>query len=112
MDLNADPARGLVASLPQSGSWLMVWLGYYLAGCAVFLALRSERFLAGQDRRGAPTPAIASDGAADALCVERHGERVRITIERIEWVAADGDNIRGHTAEEEGGGKLERKDAV
>src|SRR3546814_8828895 len=48
IDLNADPARGLVASLPQSGRWLMVWLGYYLAGCAVFLALRSERFLAGQ----------------------------------------------------------------
>src|SRR3546814_20403666 len=53
IDLNADPARGLVASLPQSGRWLMVWLGYYLAGCAVFLALRSERFLAWQDRRSA-----------------------------------------------------------
>src|SRR3546814_3773595 len=77
IDLNADPARGLVASLPQSGRWLMVWLGYYLAGCAVFLALRSERFLAGRGRRGAPTPAIASAGAADALGVGRHRRQVR-----------------------------------
>src|SRR3546814_14819798 len=84
----------------------MVWLGYCLAGCAVFLALRSERFLAGQDRRGAPTPAIASDGAADALWVERHRARVRIPIELIEWVEAEGDYIRVHTADEDGGGTI------
>lgn len=107
IDLNLGPADELGASLPQSGRWLMVWLGYYLAGCAIFLVLRSERLLVRQEANEMPlAPANGSDDAADALWVERRRERVRIPIELIEWVEAEGDYIRVHTADEDGGGTI------
>ena len=103
----------LSATLPQSGRWLIVWIGYYLAGCAAFLALRYYHDLSDQ-RQGLqdalPTPTLAVQEATEAareppieaFWIERNRQRVRVPIEKIDWLEAEGDYVRIHAGETAG----------
>ena len=104
IDLAYDPqAPTLAAALPATLRWLLVWLGYFFAWSGAYLLLRYDRALAAQrallSARTAPSPPAPEP---ETFWAERNRQRVRVPVERIEWVEAEGDYIRLHAGESGG----------
>lgn len=101
------------ATWPQTIRWLLVWLGYYLAGCAAFLTLRYHHALSDQRQllaEALPAQSVAAGHSEEAareepigaLWIERNRQRVRVPIEQIDWLEAEGDYVRIHAGETAG----------
>jgi hypothetical protein len=99
-------------TLPQSARWLSVWFGYYLAGCAAFLALRYHHALADQRQRlsdALPAQSLAGQGVEaagggpmEALWIERSRQKVRVPIDQMDWLEAEGNYVRIHAGDTAG----------
>ncbi|MGQ0589272.1 MAG: LytR/AlgR family response regulator transcription factor [Sphingosinicella sp.] len=101
IDLSFDPQTPTVAAaLPATLRWLLVWLGYFFAWSGAYLLLRYDRALAAQQAllsRKSSAPHSAPE--PETLWAERNRQRVRLPVERIEWVEAEGDYIRLHAGD-------------
>lgn len=83
------------ASISAELRWLITWLGYFLAWTACYAAATTPRVA---DRSEAP-----SGGAeVDCLWAQRGQQRVRIAIDSIEYVEAEGNYACIHAGEEHG----------
>ncbi|HEU4968215.1 LytTR family DNA-binding domain-containing protein [Sphingomonas sp.] len=87
----------------------MVWAGYFAGGALAFLsfapgaAMRSAA--AAEPPAPEAPPETANDSSwPDALWVSRGRETVRVPVETIEWIEAEGDYVRLHASA--GGGLL------
>jgi hypothetical protein len=93
----------VAVALPEAGRWLVVWLGYYLAGCGALLTIKYHAALTYklQESSRNQLEAIAIEypteqSRAEDWWVECNRQRVRILEHRIEWIEAEGDYVRIH----------------
>ena len=112
--------RALVDSLFDSGRsespvpignhirFTLIWGGYFACGALAFLSFAPGLGKKAAQREAAATEALpegANDSAwPDALWVSRGRETVRVPVESIEWIEAEGDYVRLHA--HNGGGLL------
>lgn len=95
-------------ALQRHVRFTMIWAGYFAGGALAFLSFAPR--LAGRSREDQPataTPPLsgANDSAwPDALWVSRGRETVRVPVEAIDWIEAEGDYVRLHART--GGGLL------
>jgi DNA-binding LytR/AlgR family response regulator len=84
----------------------LIWAGYFAGGAMAFLSFaprpQAEAAEIGAVPAEPPDPVAASP---DALWVSRGRETVRVPVETIEWIEAEGDYVRLHAV---GGGGLLR----
>ena len=102
IDVWLDPlVPNVAAGLPGTVRWLLLWVGYFVAWSAAYLLLRYDRTLAAQRSQlmALAKAAVRPAAEAETLWVERNRQRVRLPIERIEWVEAEGDYIRLHAGD-------------
>ncbi len=98
-DFRASYGDSILASPPPSGFTLVIWIGpalMLLAGIVVVVS-------AGREWRSAPAPALATEGAGEAVPVDgATRERLRAILLR-ELAAEEGLPFVGDSATEEGG---------
>lgn len=110
--IDSRQASDDVATLQQSGRWLLVWLGYYLAGCAAFLTLRYHHALADQRQifaeelraqlleAGPRDPAAAAPSQIEnptrpaALWIDQGRGTVQVPIAEISRIGSEGNYVR------------------
>lgn len=104
IDVWLDPlVPNVTAGLPATFRWLLLWIGYFVAWSAAYLLLRYDREVAAQRSlllalaKAAVRP--AAEPEPETLWVERNRQRVRVPVDRIEWVEAEGDYVRLHAGE-------------
>lgn len=104
-----------VTALPRHIRFTMIWAGYFAGGALAFLSFapamivraRGNEATAAQPPETASrtTPETANDSDwPDALWVSRGRETVRVPVDTIEWIEAEGDYVRLHASA--GGGLL------
>ena len=76
--------------------WLLMWAGYFAAWLTVAIALRDE---GDSETAAAPQPEAAplEEAASEVLWVQRNRETIRVPIQDIEWVEAEGNYARIHS---------------
>lgn len=98
-DFRASYGDSILASPPPSGFTLVIWIGpalMLLAGIVVVVS-------SGREWRSAPAPAVATEGAGEAVPVDgATRERLRAILLR-ELAAEEGLPFVGESATEEGG---------
>lgn len=103
VDLLIVPALGETPSTwPRHFRFGMIWAGYFAGAALAFFSF------APRERIAEPIPAAPEYEPApfpDALWVSRGRETVRVPVETIAWVEAEGDYVRLHAS---GGGGLLR----
>jgi DNA-binding LytR/AlgR family response regulator len=86
----------------------MVWAGYFAGGALAFLSfapgMALRRATVEAAAPGAPPEGANDSNWPDALWVSRGRETVRVPVETIEWIEAEGDYVRLHASA--GGGLL------
>ena len=104
IDVWFDPlVPNVAAGLPGTIRWLLLWVGYFVAWSAAYLLLRYDRVVAAQRAqlmalaKAAVRPAAVPE--PETLWVERNRQRVRVPVDRIEWVEAEGDYVRFHAGD-------------
>jgi hypothetical protein len=86
----------------------LIWGGYFAGGALAFLSFAPGMIVG--ERSASPAaaaspPPVANDASfPDALWVSRGRETVRVAVDAIQWVEAEGDYVRLHAAT--GGGLL------
>lgn len=102
IDLIVVPAVGETPSTwPRHFRFGLIWSGYFAGAATAFLSLVP---LPQQDREIEIAPSEERN-FADALWVSRGRETVRIPVDNLLWVEAEGDYVRLHAS---GGGGLLR----
>ena len=97
-----------VAAFERHVRFTMIWAGYFGGGALAFLSFApgaSSRRHAEPSVAAQSHPESANDSAwPDALWVSRGRETVRVPVEAIDWIEAEGDYVRLHART--GGGLL------
>jgi hypothetical protein len=97
-----------VTALQHHVRFTMVWAGYFAGGALAFLSFAPHLVLRsrnGETPAAEALPPNANDsGWPEALWVSRGRETVRVPVETIEWIEAEGDYVRLHASA--GGGLL------
>jgi DNA-binding LytR/AlgR family response regulator len=101
--LLSEPA----AALQRHVRFTMIWAGYFAGGALAFLSFAPGAVIRSRDEQLPARPQLegANDAAwPDALWVSRGRETVRVPVEAIDWIEAEGDYVRLHART--GGGLL------
>ncbi|MBA2918136.1 hypothetical protein GON01_04030 [Sphingomonas sp. MAH-20] len=97
-----------VAALQRHVRFTMIWGGYFAGGALAFLSFAPGLAMSSAAKEVTTREALpesANDSAwPDALWVSRGRETVRVPVETIEWIEAEGDYVRLHASA--GGGLL------
>jgi len=112
IDLQINPSTPtLDLVLPLTARWLIIWIVYFFGWSAFYLVLRYHNALAEQRRQllviaqtppesaALPRADEAEEDPLDALWAERNRQRVRVPLDCIEWVEAEGDYVRLHAGD-------------
>lgn len=91
-------------SLARHLRFAMIWSGYFAGGALAFIAFAPALHDAAGDA-AEHVRAANDDVFADALWVSRGRETVRVPVDTIDWIEAEGDYVRLHAS---GGGGLMR----
>lgn len=106
IDLGLAHAIGRPPSpLTSHSRFALVWAGYFVSGAVAFLAFMPSVRPATLAPVAQRPESANDDPLADALWVSRGRETVRVPIESIDWIEAEGDYVRLHAS---GGGGLMR----
>ena len=100
MELGETPS-----SLERHLRFALIWAGYFLGGSLAFLSfapLRSAETTLSEDQ--VPPESDSAPSFPEALWVSRGRETIRVAVEAIDWVEAEGDYVRLHAAS--GGGLM------
>jgi DNA-binding LytR/AlgR family response regulator len=100
------PAFGEAASsMERHLRFTFIWTGYFTGGVLAFLTFAPGQQAARKQLEEVATPSAEDPGGKrDALWVSRGRETVRVPIDAIEWIEAEGDYVRLHA--HSGGGLL------
>ncbi|GAO40854.1 hypothetical protein SCH01S_52_00370 [Sphingomonas changbaiensis NBRC 104936] len=97
-----------VTAFERHVRFTMIWAGYFTGGALAFLSFApaiAARVRDNAEEPAGPPPANANDTDwPDALWVSRGRETVRVPVDSIEWIEAEGDYVRLHARA--GGGLL------
>lgn len=111
IDLNINPQTPtLDLALPLTVRWLIIWIAYFFGWSAFYLVLRYNNALTDQRRQmlaiietppgnGTPAADEPEGETLDALWAERNRQRVRVPLDQVEWLEAEGDYVRLHAGE-------------
>lgn len=104
----ASIAGDEIAAFERHIRFTMIWAGYFAGGALAFFSFApGVARHTGAHQASAPEapPEGANDSAwPDALWVSRGRETVRVPVDTIEWIEAEGDYVRLHASA--GGGLL------
>ncbi|MBS0504517.1 MAG: LytTR family transcriptional regulator [Proteobacteria bacterium] len=83
-------------SLARHLRFAMIWSGYFAGGALAFIAFAPALHGATDDAADRVSHAANDDVFADALWVSRGRETVRVPVDTIDWIEAEGDYVRLH----------------
>jgi DNA-binding LytR/AlgR family response regulator len=97
VDVLIVPATGEVQSTWERHlRFMLIWGGYFAGGALAFLSFAPLPRPAVEEADPAIPPAANGNVYPDALWVSRGRETVRVPIEAIDWIEAEGDYVRLH----------------
>jgi len=95
------PAFGEAPSTwPRHVRFGLIWSGYFAGGALAFLSFAPRDAVAVEQ-----APVVPTTSYQEALWVSRGRETIRVPVDTIDWVEAEGDYVRLHA---QGGGGLMR----